>query len=514
MSSLPTPRGRRVLCRLSEIPSSVRELLCSGTTETASWTEWMATDMSSLARTIASQTSHCGLKSALLEAADSAYQNGILARLAILGSAVNSAVSSFEDAAFLEIRGHQCDVVRQWGVYRYVTSRRFILAVNGLQRGNSPPSVQDKDVRRQPFPLAPPSEQSRIASRIDELFSQIEHGARALERAQKLVERYRQSVLKAAVTGELTRDWRDRHNGELESGEALLARILHAHRASWEKAELKKLKGRGAKLANSRWQQKYKGPSPPREFDLPQVPDGWAWASVEQVGEVRLGRQRAPQHHTGDHMRPYLRVANVYEDRLELDDVKEMNFTPEEFKTYALRAGDILLNEGQSPELVGRPAMYRGEIPGCCYQKTLLRFRAYDGMSSDFALLVFRSYLHNGRFRRSANITTSIAHLAAERFVRIEFPVPCIEEQSKIVETATKLLSMLAHLEHEVIVQRRRIESLRQSVLIAAFAGRLTKQDANDEPATELVERIGADGGAALVAKPTRDQRKKTEQAA
>jgi 3-methyladenine DNA glycosylase AlkC len=129
MSTLPTPRGRRVLCRLSEIPSSVRELLCSGTTETASWTEWMATDMSSLARTIASQTSHCELKSALLEAADSAYQNGILARLAILGSAVNSAVSSFEDAAFWEIRGHRCDVVRQWGVYAVnAPSRKLALA--------------------------------------------------------------------------------------------------------------------------------------------------------------------------------------------------------------------------------------------------------------------------------------------------------------------------------------------------------------------------------------------------
>ena len=53
-----------------------------------------------------------------------------------------------------------------------------------------------------------------------------------------------------------------------------------------------------------------------------------------------------------------------------------MNFTPDEFAIYALRYADILLNEGQSPELVGRPALYREEIPGCCDQKTLLRFRA------------------------------------------------------------------------------------------------------------------------------------------
>src|SRR5437773_7606503 len=63
-----------------------------------------------------------------------------------------------------------------------------------------------------------------------------------------------------------------------------------------------------------------------------------------------------------DHMRPYLRVANVYEDRLDLRDVKQMNFTPEEFATYALRSGDILLNEGQSPELVGRSEEHTSEL--------------------------------------------------------------------------------------------------------------------------------------------------------
>ena len=74
-------------------------------------------------------------------------------------------------------------------------------------------------------------------------------------------------------------------------------------------------------------------------------------------------------------MRPYLRVANVYEDRLDLSDVKQMNFTPNEYETFHLRDGDILLNEGQSIELVGRPAMYRGEVPGACFQNTLVRFR-------------------------------------------------------------------------------------------------------------------------------------------
>jgi len=92
----------------------------------------------------------------------------------------------------------------------------------------------------------PSNEQKRIVSKIDELFSSIEDGERALERVRKLVERYRQSVLKAAVTGELTRAWRDRHAGELEFGEALLTRIIEARRKAWEKSELGKMKQRAS----------------------------------------------------------------------------------------------------------------------------------------------------------------------------------------------------------------------------------------------------------------------------
>ena len=92
-------------------------------------------------------------------------------------------------------------------------------------------------------------------------------------------------------------------------------------------------------------------------------------AQVKQVGEVQLGRQRAPQHHQGPYMRPYLRVANVYEDRIDTSDVLEMNFTPSEFETYQLHFGDILLNEDQSPEFLGRPAMYHDEYsPPECWQ--------------------------------------------------------------------------------------------------------------------------------------------------
>src|SRR5262249_16532196 len=140
----------------------------------------------------------------------------------------------------------------------------------------------------------------------------------------------------------------------------------------------------------------------------PELPLGWCWAKVSEVGEVKLGRQRSPEHHNGPYMRPYLRVANVFEDRIDLSDVLEMNLTPEEYETYQLKHGDILLNEGQSLEPVGRPALYRDEIPGACFQNPLVRFRAGEAINPHFALLIFRHYLHAKRFQKLARWTVNI----------------------------------------------------------------------------------------------------------
>ena len=89
---------------------------------------------------------------------------------------------------------------------------------------------------------------------------------------------------------------------------------------------------------------------------------------ARQLGEVLLGRQRAPQHEDGPSMRPYLRAANVFDGYIDTADVKSMNFSSSEYQRYSLQAGDILLNEGQSRELVGRSAIFQGEVPGACFQ--------------------------------------------------------------------------------------------------------------------------------------------------
>ena len=204
-----------------------------------------------------------------------------------------------------------------------------------------------------------------------------------------------------------------------------------------------------------------------------QLKGGWQTARVGDVGEVKLGRQRAPRHHTGKHMRPYLRVANVFDDRIDTSDVLEMNFTPAEFRTFQLRHGDILLNEGQSIELVGRAAMFQNEIEGACFQNTLIRFRAAESIIPRYALSVFRSWLYSGRFREVARWTTNIAHLGASRLADMTIPLPPLSEQERIVAEVEARLSKAEAVESSINHCLRRAERLRQSLLKAASLGKL-----------------------------------------
>ncbi|AMR76483.1 hypothetical protein A2G96_01280 [Cupriavidus nantongensis] len=213
-------------------------------------------------------------------------------------------------------------------------------------------------------------------------------------------------------------------------------------------------------------------------------------------------------------MVPYLRVANVFEDRIDISDVKEMHFSAEDEETFKLGHNDILLNEGQSLELVGRPAIYRNELPRACFTNTLIRFRTEASVIPDFALILFRHYMHSGRFRRIAKITTNIAHLGAGRFAELEFPLPSNVEQAEIVRRLSDQFAQIA--EQEAAIERGLMQSIaqRQNILRAAFAGQLVPQDPNDEHASVLLERIRAERAERAKQPKTRKTKQKKEIAA
>ncbi len=206
-----------------------------------------------------------------------------------------------------------------------------------------------------------------------------------------------------------------------------------------------------------------------------ELPSGWCQVKVREAGKVQLGRQRSPDVHRGPNMLPYLRVANVYDDRIDISDVMQMHFEPREVERYELKPGDILLNEGQTREMVGRPAMYRGELPGACFTNSLVRFQASPMVEPTFALGVFRNWLKSGAFIPLAQITTNIAHLGAGRFAEMDFPVPPLNEQRRIVAKLESLQARSRRARAALDAVPPLLEKLRQSILAAAFRGDLTK---------------------------------------
>jgi len=395
------------------------------------------------------------------------------------------------------------DLVEPSFLYYFVHSNYGYL--NTRTKGVGIPHIDPVVLAKIPFSLPPTSEQTRIVAKLEELLSDLDAGVAELKAAQKKLKQYRQSLLKAAVEGALTAEWRA-NNKPSETGAKLLERILTERRARWETKQLAKFKEQG-KTPPKDWQKKYPEPVQPDTTDLPELPEGWVWARVDQAGEVQLGRQRAPQFHSGANMVPYLRVANVFEERIDISDVMEMHFSKEDEASFLLSSGDILLNEGQSLELVGRPAIYRGELPRVCFTNTLVRFQAESGVLSEYAIAVFLHYMHSGKFRKIAKITTNIAHLGAGRFAELAFPLPPIDEQKEIVNLLQTAMDAVQQQSTAIELSLKQSAAQRQNILRAAFSGQLVPQDPNDEPASVLLERIRAER-AALGEKKRRSPRK------
>jgi len=200
---------------------------------------------------------------------------------------------------------------------------------------------------------------------------------------------------------------------------------------------------------------------------LGPVPVEWDVVRIGDAGEVQLGRQRAPKYQSGSHTKPYLRVANVFDGYLDLTDVLEMDFDDGDFKTFALKPGDILLNEGQSRELVGRCAVFNGEIRDCCFQNTLVRFRAGPRLLEDFAFAYLRHAFYAGVFAAVASQTTSIAHLGADRFARLYMPIPPKDEQTRFV----RMVNDITAGQNRTMAHRECADRMRRTLREQCLAG-------------------------------------------
>ena len=235
----------------------------------------------------------------------------------------------------------------------YFQTLEYRKAVSAISAGSNINNLKAGDLASQRFPLPPVAEQTRIVAKLEELLSDLDAGVAELKAAQKKLAQYRQSLLKAAVEGALTAEWRKQHPAT-ESGAQLLARILQERRARWEAKQLGKFAEQG-KPPPKDWQKKYPEPVQPDTTDLPELPEGWVWASVDcLLSDIETGKsfkcEERPPH---NHEVGVVKVSAVSWGEFNEQESKtchdESMIRPELF----VNAGDFLFSRANTIELVG-----------------------------------------------------------------------------------------------------------------------------------------------------------------
>ena len=197
-------------------------------------------------------------------------------------------IASTEWIPFFNLQGleprYLCYFFTQHGLRDFLASN-----VSGV--GGSLMRIKPTTFANYPFPIAPLSEQHRIVAKIEELFIKLDAGKEELLQAKARLKRYRQAVLKAAMEGQLTEDWRREHGGEIEPASVLLDRILRERQEQWEEEQLAKYKEQG-KTPPKNWRDKYKEPLGPDTSQLLNLPDGWVWVTLPQIGELNRGKSK------------------------------------------------------------------------------------------------------------------------------------------------------------------------------------------------------------------------------
>ena len=323
-----------------------------------------------------------------------------------------------------------------------------VLSLRSSSTGSAQGVISKKMLADIPIALAPLNEQRRIAAKLDTTLAAVEACRQRLDGVAAILKRFRQAVLAAATSGELTREWREKRGIDRDWSEVQLGD--HAQGFSY---------GTSAKS--------------------------------QSEGEI-----------------PVLRIGNIQAGEI---DWQELVYTSDlaEIAKYMLDPGDVLFNRTNSPELVGKTAIYRGDQPAI-YAGYLIRVRCSYSLDPEFLNLSLNSPRGRDYCWRVKSDGVSQSNINAKKLAAYQLKLPPIEEQQEIVRRAQQLFTLADQLEVRLNAARKMVDRLTPALLAKAFRGELVPQDPNDEPASVLLGRIRAARQAeAGAGKPSRRGRPK-----
>jgi type I restriction enzyme S subunit len=387
--------------------------------------------------------------------------------------------------------------------------REWIDSVVNQQVGQA--NVNGSKLRELEVPVPPVPEQHRIVAKLEALTEKSRRAKEALDAIAPLLERFRQSVLASAFRGDLTAEWRAK-NPDVESAAKLLQRIRTERRRRWEESELAKMQAKGKPPADDRWKQKYEEPEPVDTEGLPELPEGWCWATLHQIAAIKGGLAKGSKRGPEDIVQDvhYLRVANVQRGFLNLEEVSVIDATEEEIRQLLLLPGDVLFNEGGDRDKLGRGWVWSGELPRCIHQNHVFRARPSLPELNSKIISWYGNTHGQSYFAGEGKQTTNLASISMSKLCK--FPVPLIPaaEQEEIARLVSAYLVAIERVRHEFLNANGNLEGLNRSILAKAFRGDLVPQDPSDEPASVLLDRIRQERASASAAGGKKDKKAPT----
>lgn len=342
-------------------------------------------------------------------------------------------------------RTYVIEPVGVYGKYLYYCIKNSISEITSNNRGSTIKYLRLGDISETRILIPPFNEQKRIADKLDQLLAAVDSCKARLSAIPEIIDRFRKSVLAAATSGELTADWREEMGVPFEWDDVVLEKI--ASDFSY---------GTSAKSAKN--------------------------------GKV-----------------PVLRMGNIQGGRLVWDDLVYTSDT-NEIEKYKLRTGDVLFNRTNSPELVGKTAVYKAE-QRAIFAGYLIRVRCSEKLIPDFLNYCLNSPSGRDYCWQVKTDGVSQSNINAKKLAALPVSLPPVEEQYEIVRRVEALFSVADRLEVRLETAIGQVEQLTSSILAKAFRGELVPQDPNDEPADKLLERIRAQREATPTVKPARKAR-------
>lgn len=346
-----------------------------------------------------------------------------------------------------------------------------------------------------PLLLPPSPEQDRIVMKLEEVLSDLEVGIKELEIASYKLIQFRQSLIKSAIFGDLTKTWRQdqlqSRKKAVQSGHELLQKTLDARRKNWEAKQIANSERSGKTLPKD-WKINYPEPIEPVFSHEDSLPEGWAWATLSQLTELITSGSRGWADYYSTEGATFIRSQNINKDELDLSDIAFVKPPKSsEGSRTLVSLNDLLLTITGAN--VGKAAHVSIALDEAYVSQHVALIRPVAPLISKYIHLYLTADAGGRGLLSKEAYGAGKPGLNLKQIGTLAIPLPNTEEIAIIIEELTLQLDSCSIQSKGIERAMKQGSFQRKNILKAAFSGSLMAQNSRDRPASELLNSIEAE---------------------